>query len=105
MRMRSPRTAPPVKGLDGSTAMTPTLAPSARSLAVSLSTSVDLPAPGGPVTPSTCARPRRGWIERMISARPGMRFSTRVMRRAKASRSPESMRWTREESEAGDTRR
>src|SRR3990167_5462366 len=53
MRMRSPSTAPPVNGLDGPTAPTPTVAPSARRRAVSRSTTVDLPAPGGPVTPTT----------------------------------------------------
>ena len=53
MRMRSPSTAPPVNGLDGSTAITPTGRPSARRRLVTRSTSVDLPAPGGPVMPST----------------------------------------------------
>ena len=53
MRMRSPSTAPPVNGLDGSTATMPTVAPSARRWAVSRSTTVDFPAPGGPVTPTT----------------------------------------------------
>ena len=57
MRTRSPRIAPPVKGLVGSTASTPTVAPDARSVAVSRSTSVLLPAPGGPVTPMIVARP------------------------------------------------
>ena len=51
MRTRSPRIAPPVKGLVGSTAMTPTLRPSARNDPMRRSTSVLFPAPGGPVTP------------------------------------------------------
>ena len=53
MRMRSPSTAPPVNGLEGSTATIPTVAPLARRCAVSRSTTVDFPAPGGPVMPST----------------------------------------------------
>ena len=51
MRMRSPRMAPPVKGLVGSMATTPTFFPLARNEAVTWSTRVDLPAPGGPVMP------------------------------------------------------
>ena len=95
MRMRSPRTAPPVNGLDGSTASTPTAAPSARRWLVRRSTRVDLPAPGGPVIPRTWARPSRGWMACMISGISGPRFSTRVMRRARARRSPASIRSTR----------
>ena len=95
IRIRSPRTAPPVNGLDGSTAMIPTDSPSPRSKVVSRSTSVDLPAPGGPVIPSTWARPVRANTARMISGISGVRFSTRVMRRARASRSPSSIRVTR----------
>src|SRR5438477_504868 len=53
IRMRSPSTAPPENGLEGSTATMPTVSPSARSSAVRRSTTVDLPAPGGPVTPTT----------------------------------------------------
>jgi hypothetical protein len=53
IRMRSPRTAPPVNGLEGSTAITPTDEPPVRRRVVSRSTRVDFPAPGGPVTPST----------------------------------------------------
>ena len=45
MRMRSPSTAPPVKGLDGSTATTATVWPRARNCLISPDTSVDLPAP------------------------------------------------------------
>jgi hypothetical protein len=53
IRMRSPSTAPPVNGLEGSTAITPTGTCRARSRLVTRSTSVDFPAPGGPVMPST----------------------------------------------------
>src|SRR5688572_3168316 len=55
IRTRSPRMAPPVNGLDGSTASTPTVKPSRRIAAISRSTSVLFPAPGGPVTPTTRA--------------------------------------------------
>jgi hypothetical protein len=52
-RMRSPRSAPAVNGLDGSTVMTPTLVPSERTWRMSEPTSVDFPTPGGPVIPTT----------------------------------------------------
>jgi hypothetical protein len=52
MRTRSPRIAPPVKGLDGSTAMMPTVRPARRISIVSRSTSVLLPEPGAPVMPT-----------------------------------------------------
>src|SRR4029077_2618490 len=45
----------------------PAASRSARSRLVTRSTSVDLPAPGGPVMPSTYARPVRPWIARMMS--------------------------------------
>src|SRR5690606_19217602 len=51
MRARSPRSAPPLRGLDGSTASTPTVRPCARSSPTSAETSVLLPTPGGPVMP------------------------------------------------------
>ena len=57
MRMRSPRMAPPVKGLVGSTAMTPTVRPARRWAAMSRSVRVDFPAPGAPVRPTTQALP------------------------------------------------
>ncbi len=53
MRMRSPRMAPPVKGLEGSTASTPTLAWVFSSSRISAFVSVLLPEPGLPVMPST----------------------------------------------------
>jgi hypothetical protein len=51
MRMRSPRIAPPLKGLLGSIARMPTSSPAPRMSPMSLSVSVDLPEPGAPVTP------------------------------------------------------
>ena len=55
IRMRSPMIAPPVYGELGSTASTPTRLPAARQAAIRALTSVDLPLPGGPVIPTTCA--------------------------------------------------
>ena len=52
IRTRSPRMAPPEKGLDGSMASTPTSAPSFRIRVISLSVSVDFPDPGAPVMPT-----------------------------------------------------
>ena len=46
MRMRSPRMAPPEKGLVGSTATTPTVRPRARKRSTRTSVRVDLPTPG-----------------------------------------------------------
>ena len=56
MRMRSPRMAPPEKGLVGSTATTPTVSPLARKRSTKASVMVDLPTPGEPVSPITRAR-------------------------------------------------
>ena len=58
MRMRSPRMAPPVKGLLGSTASTATRSPRLRASSISRSVRVLLPAPGLPVRPTTLAWPR-----------------------------------------------
>ena len=60
IRTRSPSSAPPETGLDGSMAITPTRFPALRSTEIRAETSVDLPAPGGPVTPTRCARPLFG---------------------------------------------
>src|SRR6185436_9055323 len=57
---RSPRSAPRVNGLDGSTEMTPTLLPRLRAWPTSALTRDDLPTPGGPVTPIDAARPVLG---------------------------------------------
>src|SRR6185437_6369390 len=61
MRMRSPRIAPPVDRLEGSTAIIATVFPRRRHSAARASTSELLPAPGGPVmpimSPSPSARP------------------------------------------------
>jgi len=57
IRTRSPRSAPPVIGDDGSTAMTATDRPTRRSSAIRAATRVDFPAPGGPVIPTRWADP------------------------------------------------
>ena len=51
--MRSPSSAPWVNGLDGSTEITPTVCSALRTCRTSALISVDLPTPGGPVTPTT----------------------------------------------------
>ena len=88
IRTRSPRSAPPVIGDDGSTAMTATDRPPARSSPMSAATSVLLPAPGAPVIPTRCARPARGCSRRRADSATGVRFSTAVSSRARARRSP-----------------
>src|SRR6185369_2626850 len=82
------RMAPPLKGEVGSTAMTPTVLRWARRRAVSRSTSVDLPAPGGPVMPTTRARPLRAKTPARTSRASGRPSSTSVMARASARTSP-----------------
>jgi hypothetical protein len=56
-RIRSPRRAPCVNGLDGSTEMTPTVEFVWRTWRTSALIREDLPTPGGPVTPTTKADP------------------------------------------------
>jgi hypothetical protein len=51
-RMRSPSSAPFENGLDGSTEMTPTERFSSRTCRTSALIRLDLPTPGGPVTPT-----------------------------------------------------
>ena len=59
-RIRSPSSAPFENGLDGSTETTPTLLPSARTWRTSAEMRLDLPTPGGPVTPTEYALPVSG---------------------------------------------
>ena len=56
-RMRSPSSAPPRNGEDGSIESTATWRSAARRSFTSEPISVDLPAPGGPVKPTTAAEP------------------------------------------------
>src|SRR4051794_23841186 len=89
MRTRSPRMAPPVKGLLGSTASTPTRAPSARRWRTSAAVSVDFPAPGAPVTPMVHALSATETGSAVIAARASSSpVSTIERRRASAPRSP-----------------
>ena len=59
-RMRSPSSAPCVNGEDGSIDRTATVRSAARRFFTSWPMSVDLPAPGAPVTPTMAALPVRG---------------------------------------------
>ena len=104
IRARSPSSAPPERFEVGSTASTATVRPSARQARTSSDKSDDLPAPGGPVTPTTCAGASppsaAGETARSSaatsSAPPGARFSTRLSTEGAAvtsrarSRSPSS---------------
>src|SRR6188474_3138376 len=69
IRTRSPRIAPPVKGLVGSTATTPTWTSFERRRRAYSATSVDFPAPGGPVTPTRGAAGRLPKIEERLGFR------------------------------------
>ena len=51
-RIRSPSSAPCVKGLEGSTEITPTVRPASRTWRTSALIRLDFPTPGGPVTPT-----------------------------------------------------
>src|SRR5262245_37087038 len=70
--------------------MTATGREARRSSPMTAATSVDLPAPGGPVIPTVCARPARGYSCRIAASAIGVRFSTAVSSRASARRSPRS---------------
>src|ERR1019366_1566924 len=74
MRMRSPRMA--------------MVLPRWRNCQARASTSVLLPAPGGPVMPTMRAWPVKGWSSPRVSKASGSRFSIPVARRASARVSP-----------------
>src|ERR1019366_6257121 len=88
MRMRSPRMAPPEMRLLGSTARMAMVLPRWRNCQARASTSVLLPAPGGPVMPTMRAWPVKGWSSPRVSKASGSRFSIPVARRASARVSP-----------------
>src|SRR6266576_4223286 len=90
IRIRSPSTAPPVKGLLGSTAITPTVCCRSRITLTSASASVLLPVPGAPVNPTRYAFPVWGWSSATSWLACGSRSSARLMARASARTSPES---------------
>src|SRR6476620_11784211 len=84
MRTRSPSSAPPEKGELGSTARTPTRSPRVRSTRTSELAVVDLPTPGGPVKPTTWARPVSGVSSFMIIGNAGDAFSIQLIKRPSA---------------------
>jgi hypothetical protein len=88
MRMRSPRMAPRVQALLGSTARMPTVLFWLRKTRAKAAANVLFPAPGGPVSPISGFCPAKGKAV-FISSRPGcVPFSIQVAARAKARRSP-----------------
>src|SRR5262245_676 len=93
IRIRSPSSAPPVRWLDGSTAITATVSPARRSPRTIPSSSVDLPAPGAPVMPIR-ALPGKGSSRSSASSSasasargPGRWSSARLSAAATAARS------------------
>src|SRR6266568_1135805 len=90
IRIRSPSSAPPVNGLVGSTATTPTESAWARNCWMSRSVSVLLPAPGGPVIPMRRAPPNRVCACDRTRSNPSRWFSTRLIARASAAGSRRS---------------
>jgi hypothetical protein len=94
MRIRSPRIAPPVNGDEGSTATTATRSPRRRYDWTRRCTSVDFPAPGGPVIPTIRARPVLGKSARKRSAAPASvstADSARPMSRTRPARTPSAI--------------
>src|ERR1017187_7053868 len=96
MRMRSPKIAPPVMRLVGSIARMATVFPWLRRAVASASTSVLLPAPGGPVIPTMRACPANSSNSRSVSSACGSRFSMPVAARASARASPSRILRARE---------
>jgi len=90
MRTRSPRIAPPVKGLDGSTAMMATFFSGSRrrNSRVSAFTNVLLPEPGGPVMPILCAVPVSRKSSSSAAMPASVPFSTWLKMRERASLLP-----------------
>src|SRR5579875_3005711 len=95
IRTRSPSSAPPENGEDGSTASTPTRLPAARSVVTSAFVVVDLPTPGEPVSPTTWACPPYGASAAATSRSSGESFSTSEISRATARGWPSDARRTR----------
>ena len=89
MRTRSPRMAPPLSGDDGSTASTAGVRPRSGKSRVSWPVSVDFPAPGAPVMPTTWALPMWGWVRSVMASAVGPPRSTSVSKRPMARRLPE----------------
>src|ERR671915_1326689 len=98
MRARSPSREPPERLDEGSTARTATVRARSRHSETSADRSVDLPAPGGPVTPTRCAGASPPSSEGEISARSAAaasrsaRFSITLRAVGAAERSPDRSR-------------
>ena len=91
-RIRSPSSAPFVKGDDGSIESTATFRSRERASFTSVPISVDFPTPGGPVNPTTAARPVFGNTSRTSAQPSGSSFSTSEIARARARFSPANRR-------------
>src|SRR5680860_43148 len=102
IRTRSPSSAPPEKGDDGSTASTPTRLSVARSAFTIAEVDVDLPTPGEPVMPTIWAFPVYGASPAITSRSSGEASSTREMSLATARASPSLARSTRSGTEAAN---
>src|SRR6478735_5185124 len=100
MRTRSPSSAPPVNGDDGSTARTPTRLSCRRSSVTSALVSVDLPTPGAPVMPTTWACPGCAARAAATSRSSGDSSSTSEISRATDRASPARARPTRSSTES-----
>src|SRR5690606_33894064 len=85
---------PPLNGLEGSTASTPTRCPRARSARTSSLVVVDLPTPGEPVRPMMRALPVYGASSAAIAGTVSSPDSTNVISRATARGSPSRARLT-----------
>jgi len=88
IRTRSPSSAPPENGEDGSTASTPTRRSCARRTRTSADVEVDLPTPGEPVSPITRARPATGANAAATSRSAGEASSISEISRATPRGSP-----------------
>src|SRR5690606_31535579 len=88
IRTRSPSSAPPENGEEGSTASTPTRRPALRYAVTSAEVDVDLPTPGGPVSPTTYAPPPCGARAAATSRNCGEAPSTKEISRATARGRP-----------------
>ena len=95
IRTRSPSSAPPENGEDGSTASTPTRLPALRYAVTSAEVEVDLPTPGEPVSPTTYASPVSGASAAITSRSCGDAPSTREISRATARGRPSRASATR----------
>ena len=92
MRIRSPKIAPPVRGLVGSTQIMPTFFPCSVNKLVKVDINVDFPLPGAPVMPKMYALPVYLYIFLMITSAAVISFSAIVIKRAAALISPFSKR-------------